>query len=224
MKTMTKKLKFFSMYDYDSEGTMNHLLKGANMEMAEHVNDADIIVFNGGSDIATSLYHEIPISRNIPEALSQRDTVEREVFIEYSGSDKLLVGICRGAQLLNVLNGGKLWQDVNNHNRDHEIRDLTTGQVLKATSTHHQMMRPNMQYAEIIAVADEATRKSAEKDSFPLKTYDDDHADTEIVWYGNTNCLCIQGHPEYVPGSAFANYSLNLMAKYLEEVYQHAHA
>lgn len=183
------------------------------------LDEAEIIVFNGGEDIGTSIYGENPISRGIPFDKSARDQQEIEIFNAYVHPRVLKVGICRGAQLLNCLNGGTLWQDVDNHGRDHDMVILATGIILRATSTHHQMMRPNYDKAQLIAVSNESNRKYAQLDTYPTVSYPDDNNDTEIVYYPDTNTLCIQGHPEYVPGNPFANYCVDLIHHYYSEVH-----
>lgn len=228
MKTSTtmtsmldRTLRFCSLNDSVEDGSA-HLFAGAGM-IATDYDGADIIVFNGGRDIGTAIYNETPISNRIPLKPSMRDQMECDIFDDFVGKDKLFVGICRGAQLLNCLNGGTLWQDVNNHNRDHKITDLITGRSYVATSTHHQMMRPNYKTGKVLAIAHESTSKYADNYKW-LKgmdhgqiPYDCEH-DIEIVWYPETGSLCIQGHPEYIPNSHFTNYCLDLIRHYREEV------
>ncbi len=189
-------------------------LRGEGWERST-LDDADVICFNGGADIATTIYGERPALRGVPLFQSYRDTNEIEVFERFRNNPSVLkLGICRGAQLLNCLNGGTLWQDVNNHGSNHNMTILETGHVMKITSTHHQMMRPNYKTAVMIGVSNESTYKLAEGMSYP-EAYFDDHGDPEIVYYPDTNSLCIQGHPEYVPGSEFADYCVELALKYL---------
>lgn len=202
------------MYDSMEDGSA-HLFRGVGMKEANHIQDADIIVFNGGADIGTELYGENPILNRIPLKASQRDRVEREMFNLYP--DKFKIGICRGAQFLNCLNGGTLWQDVDRHGMSHPMVDLRTGEKVMVTSTHHQMMRP-AKHGEIIGIADEADHKDSELDHYPSKKYPDDNRDTEIVWYQDTRSLCVQGHPEYVPGSHFAEYFFRLVDQCYNEV------
>lgn len=209
--TMTSKIRFFSL----AEGQgVSRWLQQAGWK-ATSLEEADVICFNGGTDIATSIYGERPALRGVPGMKSARDFDEVEVFDRFKFPPKLKLGICRGAQLLNCLNGGTLWQDVDGHGSDHKMTVVETGHVMKITSTHHQMMRPNLQRGLIIGVSDESTYKLAEHAEFPAAFFTDDHKDAEIVYYADTNSLCIQGHPEYIPGSEFATYSLDLVDKYL---------
>lgn len=211
--------KFHSLEHFNADSGMANLLELAGMRSSS-IEHSDIIVFNGGVDIGTMIYHEQPIQANIPYLPSARDRAEIAIFEKYKSSEKLLLGICRGSQFLNCMNGGTLWQDVNNHGRDHIIADVKSGNTYVATSTHHQMMRP-ASTGEILAVADIATYKYSDPDNWHQRdglTFPDAHKDTEIVWYKGTGSLCIQGHPEYVPGSHFANYCLKLIRQYCDEV------
>lgn len=207
--------KFYSHYDFNGPGTMIALLKREGMTRVLQPEDADIIVFNGGADIGTEIYNEIPAMRGIPRYKSERDQEEIDLFNNHLG-DKFLLGICRGAQLLNCLNGGTLWQHVDNHGRDHQMVDLLTGHVYQTTSTHHQMMRPNLKTGKIIAVSHESNNKHAENVHRYIPINQKDDQDIEIVWYEDTMSLCIQGHPEYVPGSVFADYCIALVRNYMK--------
>lgn len=217
----TSTIKFHSLGESEGadQGMADLLTLEGWQEVAYEL--ADIIVFNGGADMGTSLYGEKPIGRGIPEEPSPRDKKEMDIYYRHKGGGKLLVGICRGAQFLNVMNGGTLWQDVDGHQGSHDMTILSTGQHMWITSTHHQMMRPNRATGKVLAVADKARNKYADHDVWHSKSgvfYPDDHKDTEIVWYPDTSCLCIQGHPEYVPHSEFATFCIDLIGHYLEEV------
>lgn len=191
--------------------------------VAAKLEDADILIFNGGADIGTSIYGEKPVTQYIPENASSRDKFEMALFHKYKNS-KFLLGICRGSQLLNCLNGGTLWQDVTNHGHTHDMIVLETGENFRATSTHHQMMRPNLADGKLIAVSYESSMKRAQEGRYLVGKDKSLDEDAEIVWYPKNHTLCIQGHPEYVPGSPFATYCVDLINKCYEEVMSHAEA
>jgi gamma-glutamyl-gamma-aminobutyrate hydrolase PuuD len=111
------------------------------------------------------------------------------------------IGICRGGQLLNVMAGGSMFQDVSGHaiRGLHDMQNVADGHILMVTSTHHQMMIPSDK-AFIIGLAKEAYKKEGEKQSI---TYRNPHRqetwdDTEVVYYEHCNSFCFQPHPEYV--------------------------
>lgn len=70
-------------------------------------NVPDLVFFDGGSDISPNFYKEDNTYShpNIP-----RDNHELEMFYKFPTAKKS--GICRGHQLLNVLYGGTLFQDI----------------------------------------------------------------------------------------------------------------
>jgi gamma-glutamyl-gamma-aminobutyrate hydrolase PuuD len=210
---------FYSIDDFGGHGSMEWLLIKSGFVRVQTPYEAAIVVFNGGSDIGTHIYGEEPVLFRGDGAPSRRDLEEIRIFEELKSQNSLLLGICRGAQLLNCLNGGKLWQDVNKHARSHAMIDCRTGKTYTATSTHHQMMRPSPD-GEVLAVANESTIKQNAEGVFtfnPDKVTLNEGKDVEIVWYKKTHSLCIQGHPEYVPGTAFADYCIDLTNEYLKE-------
>lgn len=160
--------------------------------------DAHVCVFTGGSDIDTDLYGE----KAIPECgwfNEKRDEHEVRVYHNCVEMGIPMVGICRGAQLLNVMNGGKLWQNVDGHRRNHEAFDLINEKVITVTSTHHQMMRP-AETAEILMVASRdgkpASLCSVKQAQGVNHKVGPKEVDPEVLWYEETQSLCVQFHPE----------------------------
>lgn len=71
----------------------------------------DGLVLQGGSDVSPSSYGETPLR---PEWLGDpvRDAHELELLQYFLKQAKPILGICRGAQLINVAFGGSLFQDI----------------------------------------------------------------------------------------------------------------
>lgn len=70
----------------------------------------DLVCFTGGEDVSPEIYGET--NQGSRGCNLSRDQEEVEVFNHYKGLGVPMVGICRGGQLLNVLNGGKMIQDL----------------------------------------------------------------------------------------------------------------
>lgn len=158
--------------------------------------DADLVCFTGGADVSPDLYGEPNVASSVNRS---RDDREAAIFNKTLEQYKPMVGICRGAQFLNVMSGGKMWQDVDRHGI-HGLHDVVlqpSNMVISVTSTHHQMMRPSEQ-GVVLGYAEEFTRKQdAKGEYFVDKLPDDEKKDAEIVWYPHTDFLCFQPHPEY---------------------------
>lgn len=153
------------------------------------------IVFLGGTDINPLLYLEPPL-KETQRADRSRDQFEQRVFKAFVGKIPL-IGICRGAQLLNVFNGGKLYQHVDGHARGpHPAHDVRNDNALVVSSLHHQMMRPAANATLLLTASRSTVRVSNENhktDSYKLMEVVDD---VEAVYYPHTKCFCIQSHPE----------------------------
>lgn len=167
--------------------------KGFHIVMGDTWREPDFIVFTGGSDVSPHLYNETKLNRTFTDP--RRDAKEEAIFDKYI--DKPKIGICRGGQFLNVMNGGAMWQHVNNHGGHHQATDifLNKGNRFYVTSTHHQMMVP-AEDGDVLTIASEATEfVSASGRKRP-------EFDTEVVWYQKTKSLCYQPHPEYTSNPA----------------------
>lgn len=174
--------------------------------------EADLICFTGGADVSPMLYGEATLPQTMCNP--ERDVVCSDIF--YNFMNKVpMVGICRGAQFLNVVNGGWMYQHVDNHaiGGTHEATDAQTGEIIQVTSTHHQMMIPNPDEAEMVLYAERSANKMPNMDDVD----DCPEVDTECVYYKSTNSLCFQPHPEF-PGEDVKEcreFFRNLLEQYL---------
>jgi putative glutamine amidotransferase len=86
----------------------------------------DGLLLSGGEDVSPEQYGEAP---RRPEWAGnpQRDRFERELFEAFAARTRPILGVCRGLQLLNVAQGGSLYQDllddgvVSSAHRDQEV-------------------------------------------------------------------------------------------------------
>lgn len=173
-----------------------------------------VLVFGGGADISPSLYGEVPSIRTLAsEDIRGRDLEEARAF-NYARENQIpMLGICRGAQLICALSGGKLIQHLNGHNQDHYVV-TDKNERIKVTSTHHQAMWPFDTRHKLIAWSDvpRSTTYVLNDDTILRKV----PVEAEIVYFKTTNALGIQGHPEYLSSSkSFVDYCHSLVKEYL---------
>jgi hypothetical protein len=215
-----KDLKFMKVFVVGGGYDYIKYFYGLGLNGSTTLEGADFVVFTGGEDVSPELYGEKNVnSFNNPG----RDKQEKIVYEHVRSLGIPMVGICRGGQFLNVMNGGKMWQDVNNHCGDHKIKEVGKGKKARSflvTSTHHQMMRPG-KGAVVLAVGDNG-------DGRPIcdlrETYgecvegaDPKEPDYEVLWYPETNCLCFQPHPEYASAPKDCRvYFEELLSTYVE--------
>lgn len=161
-------------------------------ELAWELSQADLVCFTGGEDVSPHLYG----AKKHPYTHSSihRDEQEKLVYEECVRHNIPMVGICRGGQFLNVMNGGEMYQHVEGHTRDHLITDVLSLQTLLVSSTHHQMMKPSKK-ALIVATSHLYRSREWYEGDEPRDDISD--LDIEVVWYEKTRSLCFQPHPEF---------------------------
>ena len=163
--------------------------------VTDRIKEADLVQFTGGADVYPGLYdHDVH-----PRTLFDwaRDVKEQHVYEQCLSRGIPMIGICRGAQFLNVMCGGSMYQHVDGHaiGQEHLMVDVLTGEMISVTSTHHQMMNPS-EKALVVAVASESTFKETCRDGVH-RVQSERGEDVEVVWYESQRVLCYQPHPEY---------------------------
>lgn len=154
--------------------------------------DFKLVLFTGGSDISPELYNEVS-PKGMCMSNNSRDAVEEKIFRYAVKHGVRITGICRGAQLINVLSGGKMLHHVSNHaGTMHTIR-ITNGETMKVNSLHHQMC---------IAGPDTITAGWAAPRISNIYWGNNDKqtlykgAETEIIIVPNKRACGVQYHPE----------------------------
>lgn len=166
-------------------------------EIVWDLKDADIAIFTGGEDVNPAYYGA---EKHPQTYFSNRDRHEIEVYNKIAELDniKLILGICRGAQLLCVLNKGLLIQDVSNHaGEPHNIYFPNSNKTMRITSLHHQMLYPfNLDPSLYEIIAHSRVKRSSYYEG-DLIDPEKVAVEPEIVLFKNTVPeLAIQGHPE----------------------------
>lgn len=183
-------------------------------EVVESFEEADALQFTGGEDVTPSLYGHKRHIRTYDNP--ERDAYEKGVFQTYMGK-KPMLGICRGSQFLNVMNGGRLFQDVDGHaiGTTHPVFSQLLGKTYHCTSTHHQMMIPSSEGLVDGWAVGVSKKKEWVDESGTLHSEVRDKRDVEAVWYGRTRCLCFQPHPEFSNAAETREYYFALINQFI---------
>lgn len=204
------------------KGSVIELLARSGFQMAKDIKEADLVVFVGGADVNPNLYGEKNVGSSYSDA---RDAFEVDMYAKALEWDVPMYGICRGLQFLHVMNGGRLWQHVNNHGGScHDIVDTETGLVVKSTSIHHQMLRESDEMTILAVtnnpVATQFRRAECEVNvSNKVKQLDMDPLEIEAACWIETKCFGVQGHPELIEQSPeYSSWCMHKLAEFLEEL------
>ena len=96
--------------------------------IAEYVKTFDGFLFAGGVDVHPKHYGE-EIKFDSVEVFEARDDFELALYAAAIKSGKPILGICRGVQLINVAEGGSLYQHIDGHSQE-ESGTVQTQKVL----------------------------------------------------------------------------------------------
>lgn len=189
-------------------------------------NEADIVIFPGGSDWSPSFYGQKEGSRTYSHDLI--DTYQAHKALRCINDKKFMIGICRGAQMLCVLAGGNLIQDVSNHaGRNHSMHTYD-GKILMTNSLHHQMMDvlsiPDQASYQMLAWSDPISTRYLNGHDEEICFYGTDipyigtmEIEPEIVYYSNIGGFGVQGHPEMYMESDTSKFIIENVNLYYEK-------
>ncbi|MDP4852720.1 MAG: aldehyde dehydrogenase family protein [Saprospiraceae bacterium] len=186
----------------------------------------DGVLLTGGIDIYPGCYTHFAPYPNAPSDFQhQRDLFESLVY-HYAKTMKMpILGICRGHQLINILEGGKLIQDLGlpgNHkhradgkDKEHDImvlegsyfHSITKQLNGKVNSSHHQAIDPEHIGHNLIPVA------WSEEDGVIEAIEYKDTSDTGYL-------LAVQYHPERMSENCTHSFSENIRKDFLTAIRQ----
>jgi gamma-glutamyl-gamma-aminobutyrate hydrolase PuuD len=191
----------------DDEARFAKMFARSRCSRAKSVLESDIVIFGGGSDVDPALYGEEKHCTTHFD--SKRDDDDIALYQLCLENGIPMFGVCRGAQFLSVMNGGKLYQDIDNHYGDHKIWDVNRRfHIDKVSSVHHQMCRPNVDGGmEIIATNSDGRNRSLNPGDRKIGPC----ADIEAFFYRDTCCIGVQGHPEYSGYPYYTKWCLELI-------------
>lgn len=144
-------------------------------ELVNSVLDADLLCLEGGADVCPEWYGEENTHSTSSPATDYYSFGLLHLAHKHLGIP--VVGICRGSQVMNVYNGGKMKQHINGHaGPDHLVP--YKGKDYVVSSAHHQESIP----ADYV------------KEEDILRAYD---GTVEGTIYRDKKMVGIQSHPEY---------------------------
>lgn len=191
-------------YVRDDEARFAQMFARSRCTRAKSVLESDLVVFAGGSDVDPALYGEMPHETTHFDA--KRDGRDMDLYLMCVENGIPMLGVCRGAQFLHVMNGGKLYQDIDKHYGDHKMWDVHNKFfVERVSSVHHQACIPqNANGFSLLATNGDARNRALNPKSYVIGP----RADVEAFFYRDTCCIGVQGHPEYAGYNFFTKWVL----------------
>lgn len=195
---MSRDVLAFMIPSVDQDGMIHR----SSIRLSDYVRHLDGLILQGGADLAPETYGEEPLK---PEWAGDRvrDRYELEVLEEFMAADKPVLGICRGAQLINVALGGTLHQDINSQ--------LPGTLAHRATHTYEQnfhaisfepesglaRMYPGVRGGRVNSIHHQSV-KDLGRDLVVEAYSEPDRVVEAMRWQGRSYVFGVQWHPEFL--------------------------
>lgn len=162
---------------------------------------ADGILFAGGNDLQPLLYGEEPYPQ-VTDYSAERDHTEIFLMKKALADKKPFIGICRGMQLLNVIQGGSCYQDIPTDLPDASDHNSSTKLKTLEDIAHRLRIKPGTKFASIIgtgSVGANTHHHQALKElgkNIEANCWSEDGIIEGIELRGSHFALGVQSHPE----------------------------
>ena len=161
----------------------------------------DGLLLQGGNDVAPASYGETPIDPRW-EGDPVRDRYEMELVDAFVKAGKPVFGICRGLQLLNVMFGGSLLQDIatqrpaSRAHRDTSKYERHLHPVEIVPGTRLAALYPERPKATVNSIHHQAIKDVAPDFVVEARCPEDGMVEA-VRWRGPSFVAAVQWHPEF---------------------------
>ncbi|MCJ7837744.1 MAG: gamma-glutamyl-gamma-aminobutyrate hydrolase family protein [Burkholderiales bacterium] len=178
-------------------------LQRARVTMRDYVRELDGLVLQGGADVSPRSYGEEPLR---PEWNGDRvrDLYEIDMLWEFVIQQKPVLGICRGAQLINVAFGGTLVQDIPTlaggaiRHYDRDAYDEWSHEISIEPGSRLARLFPGVERANVTSIHHQAVKSIG--NGLVVEAHAADGIIEAIRWTGSSHVVGLQWHPEFQQG------------------------
>jgi putative glutamine amidotransferase len=174
-----------------------------NKELLDiYIEKCDGVMVIGGPDIDPVYFGE----KNMPyngDISPYRDVMELELVKKAVLKNKPVLGICRGAQIINVAMGGTLYQDIHAQIKDREL--MQHSQSAPTWYATHEVAVKKASFLGEVFKAEKASVNSFHHQSvkdvapdFEVTAWSEDGIIEAIEYNKNSFALGVQWHPEHL--------------------------
>ena len=162
---------------------------------SDYASALDGLVLQGGADISPLAYGEEPEK---PEWAGDpmRDRYEIDLVQAFTAAKKPVLGICRGAQMINVALGGSLHQDIPDHRSDHY--DQHAHEVQLEPGSGLARLYGETGPRRVVSIHHQAIKRLAP--GLQIEARADDGVIEAVRGTGASYICAVQWHPEFHGG------------------------
>jgi len=193
----------------------------------EDIQSCDGFLLTGGIDVEPSYYDGPENYPHKPDLfLPERDAFEKLIY-EYSQAHKIpVLGICRGMQYINILEGGKVLEDIGAANQIHKKEAID--KVHNVNIGHNSMLYAIIEVKN--GIVNSAHHQGVTKYNLSNNLIANSYSDTSdqliegLEFKDKTDksfMLAVQWHPERMKEKEVNPLSQKLKERFIEEVKKH---
>ena len=186
------------------------VVKSYEIELKHYAEALDALVLQGGNDLAPESYGETPMHADW-RGDRVRDRYEMALVQAFIDAGKPVFGICRGFQLLNVLHGGTLLQDIATQRPDSLAhRDVPRferhfHEIELVPGTRLAQLYPQVRRAQVNSIHHQGIKDLAPDFEVEARSPDDGLIEA-IRRRGPGYVAAVQWHPEFHNSAAHGTF------------------
>jgi len=190
------------------------------ISVRSYVRELDGLVLQGGADVSPRSYGKEPMRADWAGDIV-RDRYEMELIHEFMAQGKPVLGICRGAQLLNVAFGGTLYQDIPTlrpeaiPHVDAELYDRLQHDVTFEPESRLAALYPGQDGGRVNSIHHQAVDRLGGDLVVDARSSADGIVEA-IRWRGSGYAMGLQWHPEFHAADGDLLDSSPIMLDFLE--------
>ncbi len=171
------------------------------ISVRSYVRELDGLVLQGGADVSPRSYGKQPMRADWAGDI-ERDRYEMELLHEFMAQGKPVLGICRGAQLMNVALGGTLYQDIETQcprairHVDPDLYDGLYHEVRFEPGSHLAELYEGIGRARVTSIHHQAVDRLGSDLVVDARSSADGIVEA-IRWRGAGYAVGVQWHPEF---------------------------
>lgn len=202
------------------------VLQGA-LSYRDVVSKLDALVIHGGVDISPQSYGEEPLNPDWA-GNPRRDRYELDLLKAFLDLDRPVLGVCRGAQLINVAFGGSLYQDINSQleaklvHRNAEIYEKNRHRISFSPNSLFHKIYPGQKEATVNSVHHQAVKKLGS--GLKVEAVSEDGIVESVSLENGPFCLGVQWHPEFRGQDTEQLDSLALLQHFMKVIEDKRHS
>lgn len=198
---MSREVMVFMIPSVSGDGIVHR----SSIRLSDYPQYLDGLVLQGGADISPQSYGEEPLNAEW-SGDRLRDAYEMELLHEFMEAGKPVLGICRGAQLINVALGGTLYQDIATQCEQadihvHEAYDRHAHGIVWEPGGELRKLYPDADNSRVISIHHQAIKALGKGLRVEARSAADGLIEA-IRLEGRPYVLGLQWHPEFHPPGA----------------------